>query len=133
MLLHGMRDISKHEVIHNKRNKTSRLLWTASICYILLCNQYNLFKFNVKKNIILIYFWIKNILKNNHNHTSKHLKRNINNVTLTFLHLKINLSIMCNFLVLPTPVSPYGIELNSLLQGKTNYKYIYIILEELIE
>ena len=33
---------------------------------------------------------------------------------------------MCNFLVLPTPVSPYGIELNSLLQGKTNYIYIYI-------
>jgi hypothetical protein len=45
------------------------------------------------------------------------------------------LSIMCNFLVLPTPVSPCGIELNSLLQGKTNYIYIYIyiIVEELIE
>jgi len=45
-----------------------------------------------KKKIILIYFWVKITLKNNHNHTSKHISRDI--LHLVFLTLcKLNTTV----------------------------------------
>jgi hypothetical protein len=42
--------------------------------------------FKNKKNIILIYFWVKNILKNNRNHTLKHVLRIHIDLALEYVH-----------------------------------------------
>jgi hypothetical protein len=40
--------------------------------WIVLMRWYQKYFFKNKKNIILMYFSMKNTLKNNHNHISKH-------------------------------------------------------------